>query len=213
MPEPSFLFGQFVGGLTASMFLFVTAVGLSLIFGVLRVLNFAHGSLYMLGAYLAWQIMGWLGPGPEHFWFAVLGSALIVAVIGAAIERLMFRHLYDRPELYQLLFTYALVLVLADIVKIIWGTQQLSISRPVSLSGGTTIFGTLVPHYNLFIIALGPLLALGLWLLLHRSRAGRVIRAAVLDREMLGRSAPMSAGSIRGCSRWAPSWPASAGRW
>ena len=186
MPEPSFIFGQFVGGLTASMFLFVTAVGLSLIFGVLRVLNFAHGSLYMLGAYLAWQIMNWLGPGPEHFWLAALGSAVIVAGIGAVIERLLFRHLYGREELYQLLFTYALVLVLADVCKIVWGTQQLSVSRPLSLSGGTTIFGTLVPHYNLFIIALGPALALALWLLLHRSPAGRIIRAAVLDREMLG---------------------------
>lgn len=186
VPEPSFIFGQFLSGLTASMFLFVTAVGLSLIFGVLRVLNFAHGSLYMLGAYLAWQIMAWIGPGAEHFWLAAIGAALAVAAVGAAIERLLFRHLYGREELYQLLFTYALVLVLADLVKIVWGTQQLSVSRPASLAGGTTIFGTLVPHYNLFIMLLGPAIALGLWLLLHRSRAGRVIRAAVLDREMLG---------------------------
>ncbi|MGE0716657.1 MAG: branched-chain amino acid ABC transporter permease [Alphaproteobacteria bacterium] len=186
MPDASFLFGQFLSGLTASMFLFVTAVGLSLIFGVLRVLNFAHGSLYMFGAYLAWQIMRWLGPGPEHFWLAALGAATLVALLGAVIERLLFRHLYGREELYQLLFTYALVLILADVAKIFWGTQQLSVSRPDSLSGGVTIFGSLVPHYNLFVLILGPAIALGLWLLMHRSRIGRVIRAAVLDREMLG---------------------------
>jgi len=186
MPEPTFLFGQFLSGLTASMFLFITAVGLSLIFGVLRVLNFAHGSLYMLGAYLAWQIVGWLGPATEMFWLATLGAALTVAALGVVIERLLLRHLYGRDELYQLLFTYGLVLILADVAKVLWGTQQLSVSRPPSLSGGTVVFGTLVPHYNMFIIALGPAIAFGLWLLMHRTRFGRVVRAAVMDREMLG---------------------------
>jgi branched-subunit amino acid ABC-type transport system permease component len=112
--EPSFIFGQFVGGLTAAMTLFLIASGLSLIFGVLRVLNFAHGSFYMIGAYLAWQIVQWIGPGGEGFWLAVLGAAAGVAVLGGVIERLLLRHLYRREELYQLLFTYALVLVIAD---------------------------------------------------------------------------------------------------
>ena len=105
MTDPTFLFGQFVSGLTTAMFLFLIASGLSLIFGVLRVLNFAHGSFYMLGAYVAWQMVQWLGPRTESFWLAVLVAALAVALLGALIERLLLRHLYRREELYQLLFT------------------------------------------------------------------------------------------------------------
>ena len=168
------------------MFLFLIASGLSLIFGVLRVLNFAHGSFYMIGAYLAWQVVHWVTTMTGHFWLAVLGAALGVAILGGVIERLLFRFLYDREELYQLLFTYALVLVLGDAAKFLWGTQQLSVSRPPVLGGGIEIFGTLVPHYNLFIMLFGPLVALSVWLMLTRTTMGRMVRAAALDREMLG---------------------------
>ncbi len=185
MAEPSFLFGQFVSGLTTAMFLFLIASGLSLIFGVLRVLNFAHGSFYMLGAYTAWQLVQWLGPRTESFWLAVLGAALAVAVLGAVIERLLLRHLYAREELYQLLFTYALVLILADVARYTWGTQQLSVPRPPSLDGAFTVLGVQIPYYSVFIMALGPLIAVGFWLVLNRTSAGRMIRAAALDREML----------------------------
>ncbi|HVL57497.1 MAG TPA: branched-chain amino acid ABC transporter permease [Burkholderiaceae bacterium] len=185
MIEPSFLFGQFVTGLSTAMFLFLIASGLSLIFGVLRVLNFAHGSLYMLGAYLAWQLVQWLGPRTENFWLAVLGAALAVAVVGAAIERLLLRHMYRREELYQLLFTYALVLVIADVVRYTWGTGQLSVSRPPSLAGTLQLLGTNIPHYTLFIMALGPVIAFSVWALLNRTGLGRTVRAAALDREML----------------------------
>ena len=184
--DASFLFSQFMGGLTAAMFLFLIASGLSLVFGVMRVLNFAHGSFYMIGAYLAWQVVHWLQPMPERFWPAVLVAAFGVALLGAIVERLLLRHLYDREELYQLLFTYALVLVLGDAAKFLWGTQQLSVSRPPVLSGGVEIFGTLVPHYNLFIMLFGPLVALSVWLMLTRTTIGRMVRAAALDREMLG---------------------------
>jgi branched-chain amino acid transport system permease protein len=184
--DASFLFSQFMGGLTAAMFLFLIASGLSLVFGVMRVLNFAHGSFYMIGAYLAWQVVNWLQPMPERFWPAVLAASFGVALLGAIVERLLLRHLYDREELYQLLFTYALVLVLGDAVKFLWGTQQLSVSRPPVLGGGIEIFGTLVPHYNLFIMLFGPLVALSVWLMLTRTTMGRMVRAAALDREMLG---------------------------
>jgi branched-chain amino acid transport system permease protein len=175
-----------MGGLTAAMFLFLIASGLSLVFGVMRVLNFAHGSFYMIGAYLAWQVVNWLQPMPERFWPAVLAASFGVALLGAIVERLLLRHLYDREELYQLLFTYALVLVLGDAAKFLWGTQQLSVSRPPVLGGGIEIFGTLVPHYNLFIMLFGPLVALSVWLMLTRTTMGRMVRAAALDREMLG---------------------------
>ena len=184
--DSSFLFGQFLGGLTAAMFLFLIASGLSLIFGILRILNFAHGSFYMIGAYLAWQLVHILGPASGSFWFAVLASALTVAALGALIERFLLSRLYGREELYQLLFTYAVVLVLADAAKMIWGTQQLSVSRPPSLAGSMTLFGAVIPHYNLLIILLGPALALTIWLVLHRTNIGRMVRAAALDREMLG---------------------------
>jgi branched-subunit amino acid ABC-type transport system permease component len=184
--EPSFLLGQFLGGLTAAMFLFLIASGLSLIFGVLRVLNFAHGSFYMLGAYLAWQIVRWIGPGGEGFWLAVLGAALAVALLGGLVERLLLRHLYGREELYQLLFTYALVLILGDVAKVAWGTGQLSVSRPPSLAGNFQLFGATLPYYNLFIILLGPAIALLFWFVLQRTPVGRIVRAAALDREMLG---------------------------
>jgi branched-chain amino acid transport system permease protein len=184
--QASFLFGQFLGGLTTAMFLFLIAAGLSLVFGVMRVLNFAHGSFYMIGAYLAWQAVHWLAPVLNGFWPAVLAAALGVALLGAIIERLLLRHLYGREELYQLLFTYALVLILGDAAKAVWGTQQLSVSRPPILSGGLEIFGTMLPTYNLFIMSIGPAIAVTAWLALTRTTAGRMVRAAALDREMLG---------------------------
>src|SRR6476646_3949935 len=185
LPDPSVLFAQFLGGLTAAMFLFLIASGLSLIFGVLRVLNFAHGSFYMIGAYLTWQGVQWLAPAPERFWLAVLSAAIAVALLGGLIERLLLRHLYIREELYQLLFTYALVLILADGAKVLWGTQQLSVARPPSLTGSLQVLGATLPIYNLFVILLGPAIALLFWFMLKRTAVGRVVRAAALDREML----------------------------
>ena len=186
MPDPSFVFAQSLSGLTAAMFLFLIASGLSLIFGVLRVLNFAHGTFYMLGAYSAYQFVQWLGVGGGKFWLAALGAAVAVAALGGVVERLLFRHLYGKEELYQLLFTYALVLILSDGAKMIWGTQQKSVSRPPGLTGSLMLFGATIPHYNLFILLLGPAIALAVWFVLQRTRVGRFIRAAALDRETLG---------------------------
>jgi branched-chain amino acid transport system permease protein len=184
--EPSFIFSQFLGGLTTAMFLFLIASGLSLVFGVMRVLNFAHGSFYMIGAYIAWQVVRWLQPLPERFWPAALAAALGVALLGAVVERVFLRYLYDKEELYQLLLTYALVLILGDAAKFLWGTQQLSVSRPPVLAGGFEVFGATVPDYNLFIMLVGPAIAILVWLMLTRTTMGRMIRAAALDREMLG---------------------------
>jgi branched-chain amino acid transport system permease protein len=186
MPDPSFVFAQSLSGLTAAMFLFLIASGLSLIFGVLRVLNFAHGTFYMLGAYSAFQLVQWIGTGPGTFWVAALGAAVAVAALGGLVERFLFRHLYGKDELYQLLFTYALVLILSDVAKILWGTQQKSVSRPPGLNGAFSLFGATIPYYNLFILLLGPFIALAFWFALQRTRVGRFIRAAALDRETLG---------------------------
>ena len=186
MPDLAFLFGQSLSGLTAAMFLFLVASGLSLIFGVLGVLNFAHGSFYMLGAYTAYQVVQWLGRDPGSFWWAALGAAVTIAILGGLIERFLFRHLYGADVLYQLLFTYALVLILSDAAKVFWGTGQLSVSRPPGLTGAFKLWCTFIPYYNLFVLLLGPAIALLFWLLLSRTRNGRLVRAAALDREMLG---------------------------
>src|SRR6266508_2237385 len=123
MPDLSFIFAQSLSGLTAAMFLFLIASGLSLIFGVLRVLNFAHGSFYMLGAYGAYQFVQWFGTGPGRFWWAVLGAAVGVALMGGLVERLLFRQLYAKEELYQLQFTCGLIMILIDPAKLLFGIQ------------------------------------------------------------------------------------------
>jgi branched-subunit amino acid ABC-type transport system permease component len=179
------VFGQMMSGLTTAMFLFLIASGLSLVFGVMRVINFAHGSFYMIGAYLAWQAMQWFHPIGEAFWAAALVAALGVALLGGIVERLLLRYLYGRDELYQLLFTYALVLILGDVAKFVWGTGELSVAAPPMLAGSVQIFGTTQPAYTLFIMALGPAIAMLGWLVLTKSSAGRLVRAASYDREML----------------------------
>jgi len=186
LPDPSFLLIQSLNGLTYAMFLFLIASGLSLIFGVLRILNFAHGSLYMLGAYFTQQFVSLFIDAPGHFWWAVILASLTVALIGVVIERFFLRHLYTREELYQLLFTYALVLILSDFAKIIWGTGQFSVSRPTILKGAVSILDQYFPKYNIVIILLGPCIAFTFWFIILRTRWGRKIRAAALDREMLG---------------------------
>ena len=182
LPSLSAIGAQAVSGLTTAMLLFLVASGLSLIFGVLRLLNFAHGSFYMLGAYFAWQFNAWL---QDSFWLSVLFAAIATGVLGALLERVLFRKFYDRPELMQLLFTYSIVLIVSDVVKYIWGTQQLGVRRPEMLSH-TFQFGELaLPSYNLMIIVISLAIAVGIWLLLQGTRLGKTVRAAAFDREML----------------------------
>ncbi len=186
LPDPSFLLIQSLNGLTYAMFLFLIASGLSLIFGVLGILNFAHGSFYMLGAYLTHQFVSLFVDAPGQFWWAVILGSLTVAALGVVIERFFLRHLYIREELNQLLFTYALILILSDIARIIWGTDQFSVSRPAILKGAVEILGQYFPKYNIVIILLGPCIAFLFWFILLHTRWGRMIRAAALDREVLG---------------------------
>jgi branched-chain amino acid transport system permease protein len=177
---------QAMSGITAAIFLFLTAVGLSLIFGVVRVLNFAHGSFYMIGAYAAYQMSKWVGTGNVGFWVGALGAALLVMLIGIVIERLMLRHLYGKDELFQLLLTYALVLILADCVKMVWGVEQVSVARPPALTGAVTMLGAIFPLYNLAIIGVCLLILFILWFVIQKTSVGRIVRAASMDREMVG---------------------------
>jgi branched-chain amino acid transport system permease protein len=177
---------QFLNGLASASTLFLIAVGLSLIFGVTRIVNFAHGSLYMLGIYVAYSFVTGLGGGAPGFFAGVILAALIVGLAGAAIEIAVLRRVYHAPELFQLLATFALTLVIKDLALWVWGPEDLLGPRAPGLSGAVTILGLPFPEYDLFLIAIGPVVLGGLWLLLNRTRWGTLIRAATEDREMVG---------------------------
>jgi branched-chain amino acid transport system permease protein len=181
----SLLLVQLLSGLANAMFLFLIASGLSLIFGVTRIVNFAHGSFYMLAAYLTYSLAAALPGGPAAFYLAALLAALAVAAIGGLIEVLLLRRVYRAPELYQLLLTFALVLITADVVRWVWGADNKTGPSAPGLAGSVPVAGQLFPSYDLAIIVFGPLVALGLWLLFHRTRWGVLIRAATQDREMV----------------------------
>jgi len=177
---------QMVNGLADASALFLVAVGLSLIFGVTRIVNFAHGSFYMLGLYLAYSLVERLGASALGFWGAVLLSALIVAALGALVEVVVLRRIYRAPELFQLLATFALVLVIKDAALWYWGPEDLFGPRAPGLGGAVPLLGRRLPQYDLLLIFIGPLVLALLWLLLNRTRWGTLIRAATQDREMLG---------------------------
>jgi branched-chain amino acid transport system permease protein len=181
----SLLLVQLLSGLANAMFLFLIASGLSLIFGVTRIVNFAHGSFYMLAAYLTYSLAAALPGGPAAFYLAALLAALAVAAIGGLVEVLLLRRVYRAPELYQLLLTFALVLITADVVRWVWGADNQTGPSAPGLAGSVPVAGQLFPSYDLAIIVFGPLVALGLWLLFHRTRWGVLIRAATQDREMV----------------------------
>ena len=181
----SLLLVQLLSGLANAMFLFLIASGLSLIFGVTRIVNFAHGSFYMLAAYFTYSLTAALPLGPGAFYAAALLAALLVAALGGLVEVLLLRRVYRAPELYQLLLTFALVLVVADAVRFFWGADNKTGPAAPGLAGSVPIAGQLFPSYDLAVIIFGPLVALGLWLLFHRTRWGVLIRAATQDREMV----------------------------
>src|SRR6266508_2515256 len=181
----SFLFIQLRSGLANAMVLFLIASGLTLIFGVTRIVNFAHGSLYMLAAYLTYSLVSALPLGAAGFYVAVLLAAALVAVFGGLVEVALLRRVYRAPELYQLLLTFALVLVVADAVRFVWGADNKTGPEAPGLAGSIRVAGQLFPTYDLAMIAMGPLVALGLWWLFYRTRWGILIRAATQDREMV----------------------------
>lgn len=183
--NPVYLFVQFLNGLSLGMNLFVIAAGLTLILGVLRVLNFAHGAFFLVGGYVTYYIVTALASQPGAFWIAAAGAAAVLAVMAAVIERLFLRHLYDRDHTYQLLFTFALVLLLGDLLKAVWGTNVLSVPYPKGFDGATNLGITYYPSYRLLLCAVGFVTAAVLWYVVNRTRWGRLVRAATQDREML----------------------------
>ena len=169
-----------LNGLSWGMLLFLIAVGLTTIFGVLGVLNFAHGSLFMLGAYLCMQSMQYF----ESFWLALAVGPLCVVVIGVLIERYLLKKVYVRDVSYQLLLTFAVLLVLDDAVRMIWGSGYHVVEPPLILSGIVDILGHDYPVYRFFLIFIGPVIGGLLWAFFHFTRWGKIIRAASFDNIM-----------------------------
>lgn len=177
---------QLVVGLSRAMILFIVSSGLSFVLGVLRVPNIAHGSLYMIGAFCAFSIAAFFAKNPAGFWLALLLAPLIVAFIGLVFERVLLSRLYQREHLMLILFTFAVGLILNDLVKIVFGAEYRSVVPPAVLEGSVALFDISVPRYNLFLLLLGPLVALAMWLFVSKTKIGKISRAAAVDREMVG---------------------------
>jgi branched-chain amino acid transport system permease protein len=180
----AFYIVQFLTGLASAASLFLVASGLSIIFGVTRIVNFAHGAFYMLGAYVAFTLTERFS-GATGFWGGIITASLVVAVIGILIEMTLLRRIYHVPELFQLLATFGLTLMVEDLVVLIWGPSDLLGRRAPGLKGAVDFFGQNIPSYDLFLIVLGPTVLLLLWLLFQRTRWGVLVRAATQDRDMV----------------------------
>jgi branched-subunit amino acid ABC-type transport system permease component len=184
---PAGVLSQVFVGLSRTTILFIVASGLTLILGVLRIPNVAHGSLYMIGAFAAFTVTKLFGGGSAGFWMALLIAPLVVAFISLIAERGMFQFLYEREHLMLLLLTFAFSLVFGDLVKLVWGGEYKSVPVPLVFQGFVPLFGGLpFPRYNLFLLLAGPLVAILLWLLTNKTKIGKIARAAAVDREMVG---------------------------
>ena len=176
---------QILTGLANASSLFLVACGLSLIFGVTRIVNFAHGSLYMIGAYTGYTLMQVL-PGAIGFWGAILLSGVAVGIVGVLIEMLVLRPVYKAPELFQLVATFGVILVIQDLALMIWGPEDLLGPRAPGLRGVVRIMGEPIPKYDIALLVITPVIALALWYLMTKTRMGVLVRAATQDREMVG---------------------------
>lgn len=188
---------QLLNGLASASSLFLVAAGLSLVFGVTRIVNFAHGSLYMVGAYVAYSLVQWttsnvwgtwFDPSISQalgFWVSVPLTVLVIALLGAAIEYFVLRRIYHVPELFQLLATFALLLIIKDASLWLWGPEELLGPRAPGFEGAVPILGRAFPSYDLFLMVVGPVVLAGLWWVLRHTHWGVSIRAATQDRDMV----------------------------
>jgi len=173
---------QLTNGLVFSLLLFLMAAGLSLIFGLMEVVNLAHGTVYLLGGYVGLTIVSWLG----NFWLALLIAPISVGALGLLLEITLLRRLYRRGHLDQVLFTFGVALIGADLMRWAWGAYVLTISAPPLLAGQVDVMGIAFPVYRLTMIALGLLIAGLLWVVIERTRIGAIVRAGVSDAQMVG---------------------------
>ena len=183
-----FIVAQFLNGLASAASLFIIASGLTIVFGVTRIVNFAHGSLYMLGAYFAvtlLPVMLGVSPTLPMFLLGLLAAAVLAGLVGVAMEVVLLRRIYKAPELLQLLMTFGVVLVVQDLVIRIWGPLEILGSRAPGLRGAVQILGTPFPLYDIFLIVMGPLVFIAILAVLKATRFGVLVRAATQDREMV----------------------------
>lgn len=171
---------QLLNALTLAGLLFLVSAGLSLVFGILRVVNFAHGVFYMLGAYLGFTTVALSGA----FWPALVVVPLVVGTLGALLESSTLRFIYRRPPIYQLLLTFGLALILEEGIRIVYGPTAKGIDPPAALEGAIRLGSLQYPRYRLFVVVLGLVVAAAVWLFLRRTRAGLVIRAVAQNSEM-----------------------------
>lgn len=179
------LIAQLLTGLANAAALFLVASGLSLIFGVTRIVNFAHGSFYMLGAFVGYSAMQVL-PGAIGFWASILVAGIVVGMIGVIVEICVLRPVYRAPELFQLVATFGVILVIQDLALLVWGAEDVLGPRAPGLKGVVRILGEPVPQYDLALIAITPFVLFALWYLITKTRVGILVRAATQDREMVG---------------------------
>jgi len=173
-------------GLSRTVILFIVASGLSLILGVLRIPNIAHGSLYMIGAFMAYTVSRLFGGGIMGYWMAVLLAPLAVALLSFVAERGIFCRVYDREHIMLFLLTFAFSLMFGDLVKMAWGAEYRTVPMPSFFQGSIPILGLPFPIYNFFLLLIGPLVAIALYLLVNKTKMGKISRAAAVDREMVG---------------------------
>jgi branched-chain amino acid transport system permease protein len=170
----------FLNGIANATCYFLLAAGLNLIFGLLGILNFAQGALFMIGAYFTFQFLSWTG----NFWLSILVSPLVVAGVGAVIERFLLRRTYHIDVQFQLLLTFGLILVIEDILRFIWGVNWYTVSEPDILRGAIPLLDWGYPIYNVFYTGVGFFVFIGLWLFLNKTLLGKKILAASSDREL-----------------------------
>jgi len=176
---------QILMGLSRTVILFIVASGLSLILGVLRIPNIAHGSLYMIGAFMAYTVSRLFGGGVAGYWMAVLIAPLAVAFLSFIVERGIFCRVYDREHIMLFLLTFAFVLIFGDLVKMVWGAEYRTIPMPHFFQGAIRILRMPFPIYNFFLLIVGPLVAIVLYFLVEKTKMGKISRAAAVDREMV----------------------------
>lgn len=177
------LVSQIIVGLSRTTILFIVSSGMSLILGVLRIPNVAHGSFYMLGAFLSYTVLNVFGE--NYFCLAIILAPLVVAFLGLLLERSFFSYLYDREHLMLILLTFGFALIIGDLVKLIWGVEYRSVTMPQFLQGSLEFSNLAIPYYNLFLLLVGPLIALFLWFLVNKTKFGKIARAAAVDRDMV----------------------------
>ena len=176
--------GQTLSGISVGMVLFLIAAGLSIIFGTLKVLNLAHGSIYMTGSFLCYGLTSLLSQIPGAFWWALVFTPILVALLGGLIEIFLLRRIYDQEMLYQYILTFALILIIGDACKFIFGVGYQTVAAPWPVNGKVFILGLSFPVYNLFLIGCGFGVFLGLLALMRYTALGRNVRAVTYNREM-----------------------------